>query len=214
MGGEMYVPKAFEENRIPVLHGFMRAHPFVSLITSGSSGLFASHLPMVLEETDLGMGTLKGHVSRANPQWRAYSPKVQALVIFSGADHYITPSWYEEKRTSGKVVPTWNYAVVHASGFLKTIEDAGWLRTHLEGLVAIHEAPFAEPWKVSDAPEEYVASQVKGIVGLELRIERLEGKWKLNQNRSEADRRGVVEGLGDLDTPESAAMKEFVKKTL
>jgi len=210
----MYVPKAFEENRIPVLHGFMRAHPFVSLITSGISGLFASHLPMVLEATDSGMGTLKGHVSRANPQWRAYSPEVQALVIFSGADHYITPSWYEEKRTSGKVVPTWNYAVVHAYGFLKTIEDAAWLRTHLEGLVAIHEAPFAEPWKVSDAPEEYVAAQAKGIVGLELRIERLEGKWKLNQNRSEADRRGVVEGLGDLDTPESVAMKELVKKTL
>jgi transcriptional regulator len=210
----MYVPKAFEENRIPVLHGFMRTHPFVSLITLGKAGLVASHVPMVLEAAESEEGILRGHLSRANPQWRDFLPDVQALVVFSGPDHYITPSWYEEKRTSGKVVPTWNYAVVHAYGFLKTIEDAGWLRTHLESLVAIHEAPFAGPWKVSDAPAEYVASQVKGIVGLELRIERLEGKWKLNQNRSKADRRGVVDGLGDLDTPESVAMKALVKKTL
>jgi transcriptional regulator len=210
----MYIPKSFEENRIQILHGFMRAHPFVSLITTGTSGLIASHVPMVLEAKESEMGTLKGHLSRANPQWREFSPEVQALVIFSGPDHYITPSWYEEKRTTGKVVPTWNYAVVHAYGFLKVIEDAQWLRAHLEELVPIHESAFPEPWKVSDAPEEYIVGQAKGIVGLELHIERLEGKWKLNQNRSESDRRGVVEGLDALDTPESLAMKELVKKTL
>jgi transcriptional regulator len=153
-------------------------------------------------------------VSRANPQWREFSRDAQALVIFSGADHYITPSWYEEKRTTGKVVPTWNYAVVHAYGSLKTVEDGSWLRAHLESLTTMHEASFDKPWKVSDAPEEYVASQMKGIVGMEFRIERLEGKWKLNQNRSEADRRGVVEGLGELDTAESVAVRDLVKKTL
>ena len=210
----MYVPKAFEEKEIPVLHAFMRAHPFVTLITTGSSGLIASHVPMVLEGADSEMGILKGHVSRANPQWREFSRDAQALVIFSGADHYITPSWYEEKKTTGKVVPTWNYAVVHAYGSLKTVEDGAWLRAHLESLTTMHEASFAKPWKVSDAPEDYVASQMKGIVGMEFRVERLEGKWKLNQNRSEADRLGVVEGLGELDTPESVAMKDLVRNTL
>ena len=210
----MYVHKAFVENRIPVLHSFMRTHPFVSLITSGSSGLIGSHLPMVLEAKEWEMGVLRGHLSRANPQWRDLSPEVQALVIFSGPDHYITPSWYAEKEITGKVVPTWNYAVVHAYGFLKIIEDAEWLRAHLGALTPIHEGTFEKPWKISDAPAEYISSQVKGIVGLELRIERMEGKWKLNQNRSEVDRRGVVEGLDALDTPGSLAMKDLVKKTL
>jgi transcriptional regulator len=160
------------------------------------------------------LGILKGHLSRANAQWKEFTPEVQALAIFSGAQHYITPNWYPEKQVTARVVPTWNYAVVHAYGFLKIVEDADWLKEHVSGLTDIHEAPSPEPWEVSDAPEDYIRSQLKGIVGLELRIERLEGKWKANQNRSEADRRGVADGLEDLNTPASQAMEAIMRQTL
>lgn len=209
----MYIPKAFEEQRLPVLHRLIREQSFCSLVTLGTSGLFASHLPMVLEEQGNPLGLLRGHLSRANAQWKEFTPEVQALAIFAGPHHYISPSWYPEKEATGKVVPTWNYAVVHAYGFLKIVEDTAWLRTHVESLTTIHESFSEAPWKVSDAPEHYIASLAKGIVGLELRIERLEGKWKLNQNRSERDRRGVVQGLQDLDTPEGNAMEELVRET-
>ena len=207
----MYIPRAYKEDRLPVLHKFMDDQPFASLITMGTSGLFASHIPMVLEQNG-SMGRLKGHISRANTQWRDYTPSVEALAIFSGPHHYITPSWYPEKQETGKVVPTWNYAVVHAYGHLKVIEDAEWLMAHLTKLTGIHEADSPVPWKVGDAPADYVASLVKGIVGLEMVIERLEGKWKVSQNRSEQDRSGVATGLAELNTPESLTMKALVEK--
>jgi transcriptional regulator len=207
----MYIPRANQEDRIPVLHKLMADQPFASLITVGSSGLFASHIPMVLERTGT-MGQLKGHISRANTQWRDYSHSVEALAIFSGPQHYITPTWYPEKQETGKVVPTWNYVVVHAYGYLKVVEDSEWLMAHLQSLTSIHEAESPVPWKISDAPPDYVASQIKGIVGLEMDIERLEGKWKVSQNRSEEDRRGVVRGLSELDTAESRAMKALVEE--
>jgi len=207
----MYIPRANQEDRISVLHKLMEDQPFASLITMGSSGLFASHIPMVLEQ-DGARGTLKGHISRANAQWRDYTPSVEALAIFSGPQHYITPSWYPEKQETGKVVPTWNYVVVHAYGYLKVIEDGGWLMAHLENLTKTHEARFAVPWKVEDAPAGYIASMTKGIVGLEVAIERLEGKWKVSQNRSEQDRVGVAKGLAELNTAESLAMKALVGK--
>jgi transcriptional regulator len=207
----MYIPRANQEDRIPVLHKLMEDQPFVSLITVGSSGLFASHIPMVLEQSG-AMGRLKGHISRANPQWRDYTPSVEALAIFSGPQHYITPSWYPEKQETGKVVPTWNYVVVHAYGYLKVIEDGEWLMAHLENLTNTHEAGFAVPWKVGDAPSDYIASLAKGIVGLEMDIERLEGKWKVSQNRSEQDREGVARGLAGLNTTESLAMKGLVEE--
>ena len=210
----MYIPRHYEETRVPVLHQLMQAQPFASLVTFGISGLFASHLPMVLDEQAGTLGVLRGHISRANIQWREFSPEVQALAIFSGPHHYISPSWYAEKEATGKVVPTWNYVVVHAYGYLKVIEDAGWLRAHVERLTSIHEATSPEPWKVSDAPASYVASMVKGIVGLEIAIDRLEGKWKVSQNRPEIDRRGVVKGLEELDTPNSTLMKQIVTDTL
>ncbi|WP_158750959.1 FMN-binding negative transcriptional regulator [Acidobacterium sp. S8] len=193
----MYIPKFNEETRVPVIHQLMRSHPLASLVTFGASGLFASHLPMVLDERAAPFGMLRCHVSRANAQWKDFDPDVQALAIFSGAEHYISPAWYAEKQATGKVVPTWNYVVVHAYGYLKVMDDVVWLRAHVESLTKIHEAGMQNPWAVSDAPEEYVAPMLKGIVGLEMKIERLEGKWKLSQNRSEEDRRGVVEGLED-----------------
>jgi transcriptional regulator len=207
----MYIPRANQEDRVPVLHKLMEDQPLASLITLGSSGLFASHIPMVLEQNG-ALGLLKCHVSRANTQWRDHSPTVQALAIFSGPQHYITPTWYPEKQETGKVVPTWNYVVVHAYGFLKVIEDSEWLRAHLKKLTSIHEAASPVPWKISDAPADYISSQIKGIVGLEMTIDRLEGKWKVSQNRSERDREAVASGLADLNTPESLAMKALVEE--
>ena len=207
----MYIPRANKEERVSVLHKLMADQPFASLITMGSSGLFASHIPMVLERSG-AMGQLRGHISRANTQWRDYSPSVEALAIFSGPQHYITPNWYAEKQETGKVVPTWNYVVVHAYGYLKIIEDGEWLLPHLASLTNIHEAGSTVPWKVGDAPADYIASLVKGIVGLEMTIERLEGKWKVSQNRSEQDRNGVAKGLAELNTAESLAMKVLVEK--
>jgi transcriptional regulator len=208
----MYSPRANQENRIPVVHKLMEDQTFASLITMGASGLFASHIPMVLHRDGTSFGRLRGHLSRANQQWKDFSPTVEALAIFSGPQHYITPSWYPEKQQTSKVVPTWNYAVVHAYGYLKVIEDSEWLMAHLESLVTVHEAELAAPWKIEDAPADYIASQVKGIVGLEMVIERLEGKWKVSQNRSEQDRQGVAEGLAELDTAESLAMKALVER--
>ncbi len=206
----MYIPKVHEENRIEVLHDLIESQPLASLVTMGRSGLFASHLPMVIERESAKHGLLKGHLSRANPQWRDFLPSVEALAIFSGPQHYITPSWYPEKLETGKVVPTWNYAVVHAYGHLKVIEDTAWLMDHLKSLTSIHEAALSQSWKVSDAPADYIESLAKGIVGLELPIERLEGKWKVSRNQPERNRIGVVKGLERLGTPESLAMKALV----
>jgi transcriptional regulator len=189
----------------------MEEQPFASLITVGSSGLFASHIPMVLEQNGAN-GRLKCHISRANPQWRDHTPSVEALAIFSGPHHYITPSWYPEKEETGKVVPTWNYVVVHAYGHLKVMEDGEWLMAHLAKLTNIQEAGLPVPWNVADAPADYIASMAKGIVGLEMDIERIEGKWKVSQNRSERDRSGVAKGLAELNTRESLTMKALVEK--
>jgi transcriptional regulator len=207
----VYIPQANKEDRIPALHKLMQDQPFASLITVGTSGLFASHIPMVLEQNGAN-GLLKGHISRANTQWRDHSPSVEALAIFSGPQHYISPSWYPEKQETGKVVPTWNYVVVHAYGYLKVVEDGEWLMAHLMNLTNIHEAGSPVPWKIADAPASYIASLTKGIVGLEMPIERLEGKWKLSQNRSEQDRDGVARGLAELNTSESLAMKALVEQ--
>jgi transcriptional regulator len=208
----MYIPRANQEDRTPVIHKLMEEQPFASLITMGTSGLFATHIPMVLEQNGTPLGRLRGHISRANQQWHEFTPSIEALAIFSGPQHYITPSWYPEKQKTAKAVPTWNYVVVHAYGHLRVIEDSQWLMAHLESLVTIHEAGSPAPWKIGDAPADYIASQIKGIVGLEMVITRLEGKWKVSQNRSEQDRVGVAEGLAELNTEESLAMKALVEK--
>ncbi len=192
----------------------MASRPLATLVTLGASGLFASHVPMVLEDDGSSFGVLKCHLSRANKQWRDFVPTVEALAIFAGHQHYISPTWYPGTKEHGKEVPTWNYVVVHAYGPLKVIEDSHWLLTNVEKLTNIQEAASPVPWKASDAPADFIASQLKGIVGLELPIRRLEGKWKVSQNRTERDRNGVLEGLAELDTPESLAMKALVKKAL
>jgi transcriptional regulator len=209
----MYIPRANEETRVPVMHELIFSQPFGSLVTMGASGLFASHLPMVLEQDGSELGTLKAHVSRANTQWRDLPSSIDALVIFAGPHHYISASWYPGTKEDGKEVPTWNYVVVHAYGPLKAIEDPVWLRAHLERLTDAHEAGFANPWKVSDAPADYINQQMRGIVGLEMPIRRLEGKWKVSQNRDERDRGAVIEELSKLNTPDSLTMRKLVERS-
>lgn len=206
----MYIPKFNEETRLDVMHALIETQPLATLVTMSNSGLIATHLPMVLARSEGPHGTLRGHLSRANSQWRNLNPSIEALAIFSGAHHYISPSWYPEKAEDGKVVPTWNYAVVHAYGPLKIIEDPAWLLSHLNTLVTQHESSFPTPWKTSDAPSDYIASQIKGIVGLELPITRIEGKWKVSQNKSERTLHAVEQGLEDLNTPEALAMRDLI----
>ncbi|HWW23042.1 MAG TPA: FMN-binding negative transcriptional regulator [Edaphobacter sp.] len=207
----MYIPKFNQETRLDVMHTLIESQPFATLVTMSNSGLFASHLPMVVDRGEGTYGTLRGHLSRANNQWRDLSPSVEALAIFSGDHHYISPTWYPEKTEDGKVVPTWNYAVVHAYGPLRIIEDPAWLLSHLTALTTQHEATSPHPWHVSDAPADYIASQIKGIVGLELPVSRIEGKWKVSQNKSERTRLAVEQGLEDLNTPEALAMRDLVR---
>ena len=207
----MYIPKFNQETRLDVMHALIEAQPFATLVTMSSSGLIASHLPMILDRNEGAYGTLRGHLSRANIQWRDLTSAVEALAIFAGVHHYISPNWYPEKAEDGKVVPTWNYAVVHAYGPLKIIEDPKWLLPHLTALTTQHEAHSPEPWHVSDAPADYIASQIKGIVGIELPISRIEGKWKVSQNKSDRTRQAVEQGLEDLQTPEALAMRDLVR---
>ena len=191
----MYVPPAFAEDRLPVLHDAIRQARLVTLVTMGGDGLEASHVPVLLDAGAGPYGTLVGHFSKANPQWRRLSPEVPALAIVAGPDAYVTPSWYETKKQTGKAVPTWNYVAVHAYGTLELFEDAESLRDVVTRLTDLHEAGRAESWKVTDAPEDFIQGMFKGIVGFRLPIARIEGKWKLSQNRPAEDRAGVVEGL-------------------
>jgi len=206
----MYIPSHNSETRLPVLHRMMAEHPLAAVVTLGAGGLIATHMPLVFEDDGSEFGLLKGHVSRANPQWRDLNPAVDALAIFAGPQHYISPTWYPGKLDDGKEVPTWNYVVVHAYGPLRIVEDAEWLLDHLNSLVDRHEARSPMPWKVSDAPADFIAGQMKGIVGFELPILRLEGKWKVSQNRNEADRNGAIQGLKRIDSPESGLMASLI----
>jgi transcriptional regulator len=191
----VYVPAHFKEDRVPVLHDAIRHLAFGTLVTHGPQGLEATHLPLLLDEEPAPLGTLCGHVARANPQWRAMESGGPSLAMFLGPDAYITPSWYPAKRETGKVVPTWNYLAVHAYGEVRTISDAGWLREHVGRLTATHEGGRAAPWGVGDAPPEFIDGLLRSIVGFTMRITRLEGKWKMSQNRPAADQAGVYEGL-------------------
>jgi len=191
----MYVPENFNEDRIPVLHETIRAIKLGTLVTLGGEEMIASHVPMLVDPEPAPYGTLLGHIARANPQWKDASDKVLALAIFLGPDAYISPSLYATKRATGKVVPTWNYAAIHAYGRVRFFEDPERLLRLVTRLTATHEAKRARPWAVTDAPPQFVQGMLRAIVGFELPIERLEGKWKMSQNRPAEDRAGVIEGL-------------------
>ncbi|MBI2317742.1 MAG: FMN-binding negative transcriptional regulator [Betaproteobacteria bacterium] len=208
----MYVPNHFQETDIGVLHRLIRAHPLGSLVTMTENGLEANHIPFLLDTEPEPFGTLRCHVARANPLWREFSREVEALAIFQGPESYVSPSWYPSKREHGKAVPTWNYALVHGYGRISVIDDPVWIRAHLEGLVAQHEAGRPLPWKVADAPRDYIDAMVGAIVGLEIPLARLLGKWKVSQNRSPEDREGVVEGLASEGSESARAIAELVRQ--
>jgi transcriptional regulator len=205
----VYIPRHFAEERTDVLHDAIQRAEFGTLVTLGEHGLIATHLPLVLEPADGPLGTLYGHVARANSQWRDHVEDVQALAIFLGPHAYVSPGWYA---TRSKVVPTWNYLAVHAYGSLRTYDDPERLRAHVERLTGRQESRRGEPWRLAGQPDDYVASMLKAIVGIEIPIDRLEGKWKMSQNRPEADRLGAIDGLsasgGSAEQAVAAIMRE------
>ena len=176
-------------------------------------GLDANHIPFEVDPAPTPFGTLRGHIARANPLWRDFSRDVEALAIFQGPGTYISPSLYRTKRETAKVVPTWNYAVVHAHGPLQFIDDRGWLRAFVEKLTNRHEAERRERWKITDAPPEYIEKQLGAIIGLEIPITRLIGKWKVSQNRPVQDRDGVVEGLLQEGGHSAQAIANLVRES-
>ncbi|MYM88835.1 FMN-binding negative transcriptional regulator [Rugamonas sp. FT82W] len=195
----MYLQPAFAEDRLEVRHGLMRAFPLATLILADAGGVTADLIPFMLyaDEGDSGLGVLRAHVARANPLWRKLETATSCLVVFQGPESYISPSWYETKRTTHKVVPTWNYAMVQARGSGRVVDDPFWLRRLLDRMTAFHESGMPQPWELDDAPIDFMAATMKAIVGIEIPIDSLVGKWKVSQNRGAADQRGVVAGLGD-----------------
>jgi transcriptional regulator len=191
----MYTPKPFVEHRLEQLHEFIRAHPLATIVSATADGLIATHAPLVLDTTSGAHGELRGHFARANPHASLTRSIGATMAIFSDPGAYISPSWYPSKTAHGKVVPTWNYVAVHAIGQLELIDDPAFVRANIVALTTEHESARQAPWHVSDAPESFIAQQVKAIVGVRIRIERLEGKWKMSQNRPDEDIDGVVKGL-------------------
>lgn len=209
----MYIPRSYAEPDADVLRAFIAAHPFAALITE-AGGLYATHLPLVLRADEGELGVLEGHVARANPHHARIPELAEALVIFSGPHAHVTPTWYPSKLDDGRVVPTWNYVAVHAFGRVRFRDDAEFLLAHLARLSDRHEQARGSEWTTDDPPSEYVAQQLRAIVGVEIRITRLEGKWKMSQNRSEADRMGVVEGLRRAGTAQDIDVAGLVSERL
>ena len=211
----MYLPAHFAESRAEVLHALIRSHPLGLLVTqNGDGSIAANDIPFVLDASDDGSpGVLRAHVARANPLWRTARGDVESLVVFQGPQGYVSPAWYPDKAEHGKVVPTWNYVVVQARGALRAIDDRGWLRAFVTRLTDRHEGPRPAPWAVTDAPADYVDTMLGAIVGIEMPVTSLVGKWKVSQNRPPADREGVAQGLDRErgDPALTAAVRAFTK---
>ena len=204
----MYLPDHFREDRPDRIEELIRQNPLATLVTIGSGGLIATHLPLLYEPLAGSAGVLHGHVSRANPRWQDFRADIEALAIFHGPHSQISTTWYPTKEQTGRVVPTWNYAVVHAYGPLEVYTDAARLRRHVAALTAIHE----KNWTVDDAPPEFIDGLLRAIVGIDIRITRVEGKWKMSQNRPPEDRAGVVRALSAKGDPVSAAVARLVEE--
>ena len=211
----MFKPPIFGEDRVDVMHDLMRDHPFATLISNAAGALSADHLPLAIHPEEAANGVIRGHIAKANPLWRQTQrgdgAPLTVLAVFQGPQAYITPSWYPSKAEHGKVVPTLNYAVVHAHGLLRFTNEPAWLMAHLADLTARHEGRRATPWAVTDAPDEFIARQLKGLVGFEIEIERLEGNWKVSQNKTEPDRMGVERGLLAENSEQAAQMSDLVQ---
>ena len=205
----MYQPPHFREARLDVLHALIASHPLGLLITAGPGGLQANNVPFLIDAKASGHGTLRAHLARANPQAQELAAVTECLVVFQGPQHYISPSLYATKQETGKVVPTWNYITVQAYGVPRVVDDAGWLRQQIDDLTRHQERAREAPWHVADAPESFIAAQVKGIIGIEIPIARLDGKWKVSQSRPAVDQQGVASGLRGLGA-DADAMAEAV----
>ena len=193
----MYEPPLHRQDDLAAIFDLMARHPLGLLVSHGASGLIANAIPFTRVEDGSPYGLLRAHLARANPQWRDLADGAEVLVVFQGPDAYVTPSWYATKRESGKVVPTWNYLMAQARGTPRVFDDADWLHAQIEQLTTEREASRPAPWAVGDAPEDFVAQQMRAIVGVEIAVSALHGKWKASQNRNPADRAGVIAGLGD-----------------
>ncbi len=204
----MYAQNAFKEERLPVLQAAIREIGMAVVVTPGLTGLEATHLPLFLEEQEGPFGTLYGHMARANPHWGRLTGDAESLAIFQGPHAYVTPSWYESKRQTGKVVPTWNYIAVHAHGILDIIDDPAFARTVLEKQTRFHEEGRPQPWAIADAPEDYIQALLKAIIPVRLTIVRLGGAWKLSQNKTPEDRAGVKRGLSVETIGQAAAVAQ------
>ena len=202
----MYARETSQETRQEVLVAAMREIKLAAIVSTTPDGMHASHLPVLIDERADGQVTLNGHVSRSNPHWWAIGEAAETVAIFQGAHSYISPSWYQTKAETGKVVPTWGYIAVHAHGTLRAVDDAAWLRSHVEMLTDLHERDRKLPWAVSDAPDRYIEVMLRGIVGVQLTVERLIGSWKLNQHRSQEDQASTMAGLASSG---EAASREF-----
>lgn len=201
----MYLPSPFDEDRIAVQHALIRAHPLATVIVAGSAGLAADLVPCALYADEGPHGTLRAHVARANPLWRELEQGAECLLLFQGPQAYVSPGWYASKAETHKVVPTWNYAVVQVRGAARVTDDAAWLRRQMADLTAAHEARMPQPWRLDDAPADFVAALTRAVVGIEIPIARIAAKWKVSQNRGAADREGVARGLAERE-PAMAAL--------
>jgi transcriptional regulator len=201
----MYEPPHFREDDLDAQHGLIEAFPLGLLISTGPDGAIANPIPFVLYRAEGAPGTLRCHLAKANPQWQALAESPAALVVFQGSQSYVTPSWYATKAETERVVPTWNYAIVQARGTARIVTDPAWLHANVSALTDQQEGRRQKPWAVTDAPGPFIASQLKGIVGVEIPIDTISGKFKASQNRPVADRVGVAEGLAETN-PQMAAM--------
>ncbi len=208
----MYEPPLHRQDDLAAQHDLIRRHPLGLLVSHGPQGLVANAIPFLVDASASKLGTLNAHMARANVQWRDLGGASEALVVFHGVDHYVSPSWYATKRETGKVVPTWNYVMVQARGVPRVIEDEAWLRRQIAALTRSQESGRAAPWAVTDAPEDFVAAMVRQIVGLEIEIADIRGKWKASQNRPVADRAGVVAGLEADGEAAALAMAAIVRE--
>ena len=210
----MYLPAHFTEDRVKVLHELIRERPLGTLVTLAAGGLNANHVPFEIDAEPAPYGTLRCHVARANPVWRDFSPGVEALVIFQGPKTYVSPSWYPSKQATGEVVPTYNYVIVHGYGAMKILNDREWLRGLVTRLTNRFESGRAGPWQVTDAPAGFIDKQLAAIVGIEISLTKLLGKWKVSQNRSNDDREGVIRALTERADADSAEIARWVKEKL
>jgi transcriptional regulator len=207
----MYLLPAFAEDRLEVKHGLIQAFPLGTLIVHGRAGLSADLVPFLLYGDEGGQGVLRAHVARANPVWQELEQGASFLIQFTGPEAYVSPNWYASKQVDHKVVPTWNYAAVQVRGKVSVHSDPAWLRRLLDDLTAFHERELPSPWSTSDAPPEFIATLSRAIVGIEVEIAEITGKWKVSQNRPAADQRTVVEGLQGRDAAMAALVAERFK---